>query len=466
MQNEFGLERNQILVGVLVCLGALILGITSVLFPPAWLTLLAGVAGVVIILARPFWGVVLLVIMLYLPVWPNVELGPLEFSISSLPVMGLAAVALMQMLLRGGKPQIVGWQLALILALAGVFLLTTLTSVSVQKSILFLPNLIIYLLLLFSICALVRTREQFIVIAKVILFAGVAAAIWKEIDGILDLPRLTGLNGIIYRHHAAVAIAICGMLLPLEGFSSAQRRLLWVVFIGLVVDMVLTETRAAWFAAAIVGVIAISQARLSRRLITVLIIGAVGVTMSFTFEGVFERNISATQAAINALEGSGDSTDVVSGDRVRLVARDAGVRMFLARPILGWGPTLFADIKPSFAAGPTRYAIGSGFNSWLVLLDEMGLVGALVVGFAFVTPVLATYVQLRRRRDEISYLGFAFALGVAGLCIHLLFIDLLYSSFVWFHLALTMAFVRFNAERPDAEPRGVAIQRSVARRYE
>ena len=151
----------------------------------------------------------------------------------------------------------------------------------------------------------------------------------------------------------------------------------------------------------------------------------------------------------------GSYATVSSDDRLRLLARDAGLRMFQARPIFGWGANRFDFLKPSFVGGDvSKEAVYPGtFNSWLLMLVEMGGIGVLAGLAVSLTPLVGSWFLLRRKRSEINTLAFGFALGVLGLVIHLLFIDLMF-SFYWMHVAIALAALRlaFENQNKSAAP--------------
>jgi hypothetical protein len=58
-------------------------------------------------------------------------------------------------------------------------------------------------------------------------------------------------------------------------------------------------------------------------------------------------------------------------------------------------------------------------------------------------------MNFNKNSTDISYLTLAFALGVLATGLHLVFIDLMYTSQVWFHVGLSMTAVQLTNIKTD-----------------
>lgn len=157
---------------------------------------------------------------------------------------------------------------------------------------------------------------------------------------------------------------------------------------------------------------------------------------------MWRRLQTTAQAAFGVTSYASASSD----DVIRLVARDAGLRMFYERPVLGWGPNAYIRLKPAFVFFTGKEADEPGaFDAWLIGMAEMGVAGTAVVMAAFLLPVPLAWRAFQKVRNPTTILALGFALGLLGISIHLLFIDLMY-SFAWAQAGLALASARMSLE--------------------
>jgi hypothetical protein len=404
-----------------------------------------GLFGLLVALVRPSWGFALAFIMLYFPILPNVPFGPVELALPNFVLLGLFVRTLD--LRRSGENMLLAvWQRTVLVFLGLAFFLSFLFSHSFEISVHMLPNYITYLLWLYVFMRLVKSPAQLWQIARLMLVLGFLLSIWRielrPIRGLLSLPSL-GINGAIFAFHPSVALSFALLfLLP----ASAQINRKWQWFAGLtlfstIYHGVLLEGRAgvlAWLIMLVaVGLQSPTRAKISLMLGGVLM----GGVMLVTFGDVIQANLGQTRATVMAFfdEDYFDTADV--DDRIRLVARDAALNMFRERPVFGWGPNAYIRYKPLFVNYFGKEAdLPGAFNAWAIALAELGLVGTLIATIAFLTPLIHSF-RYMRKTTFINRLAFAYALGVLGLFVHLLFIDLMY-SFAWVHLGLALAAAR------------------------
>lgn len=111
----------------------------------------------------------------------------------------------------------------------------------------------------------------------------------------------------------------------------------------------------------------------------------------------------------------------ISGGTRFAIDRDS-VRMFMHRPVLGWGLGTFPVVYPQFRSFYTNFFVNEAHNDYLQFLVETGLAG-FGIGVWFVAIVY------RRARAKIgnwssnvsSATTLACALGVVGILVHSLF---------------------------------------------
>ncbi len=434
---------------LLVIIAAMAAGMAVSFLPPYWITLVLGLVGLFFCLAKPNLGLLLLLIMLYFPIFPNVPLGSLEFSTSTIPVLGLAVAAWIKLQHESRANKLENWQKAVLATLSGVFLVATLISSSLSKSLILLPNLILYVLILFALMVLVQKPEQLIRCAKAILVLVLISAFWRELQpvrSLFNIPSL-GVNGQIYQFHPAFALCLVAFLADLPGFSRPWRWLAGCILVLVIVKAIEYQTRAAWLTFIVVTGITLVRFP-SRRVLYLLTAAGMVAVVGFSLTTLIQYNLDQTRSTVEAFLGQKNINEISPDDQIRLAARDAGLRMFREKPLLGWGPNLFDTLKPAYVQGEDKISGGSAFDSWLEVLAEMGTIGAAIIGFVYLLPFLISWKAPRQKAPNIvQHLAFALALGVVGLSIHLFFIDLLYGSFAWLHVGLALAAARISMKQ-------------------
>jgi O-antigen ligase len=108
----------------------------------------------------------------------------------------------------------------------------------------------------------------------------------------------------------------------------------------------------------------------------------------------------------------------ISGGMRLSIDRDA-VRMFRAKPVLGWGLGTFPVVYPQFRSFYTNFFVNEAHNDYAQLLAEMGLLGFSTL----VWYMIILYRQVRRKlgkwsTDVNSAVTLACAMGVIGILVH------------------------------------------------
>lgn len=416
----------------------------------SWLTLTIGLIAAITALMRPTIGIIFLLIALYFPLLPNISLEPVEFSLSTPIVVGLTLAAFSR-LQKSGFSILAHWQWRMLTALLFACLLATFFSSDLSHSLKSLPNFFIYIFLLFSLMVLVDSKDKLWSIGKTILLLAFILSIWRielrPIRYFFGLPSL-GINGAAFCFHPAAGLSLAIAVLATGSRAIAKKWRIWavLVFVSLVMHGILYESRAAWMAwAAIIFAMAL-LGRGRSRIAMILFVTLIGCIAFFYFQETIIKNIEQTQMTIIGIEED-DEMEISSDDRIRLYARNAGWRMFLQRPELGFGPGMYRKIKPDFVQTTRKEGRNLGaFNSWLLMLAEMGIVTALVAALFFILPIIFAFRALRKKREMLTIVSMGMALGVIGLGIHLFFIDLFF-SFAWAHVGIALSAVKLVKEK-------------------
>jgi O-antigen ligase len=108
----------------------------------------------------------------------------------------------------------------------------------------------------------------------------------------------------------------------------------------------------------------------------------------------------------------------LSGGTRLTIDRDA-LKIFIQKPVLGWGLGTFSDIYPQFSHLSTNLQVGPAHNDYLQLLVEMGTLGFATMLWFLLTLFGSGFRKLKHfPADAITTLTLAAALGVTGILVH------------------------------------------------
>jgi len=114
----------------------------------------------------------------------------------------------------------------------------------------------------------------------------------------------------------------------------------------------------------------------------------------------------------------GPSGFELSSDMRSYINRD-GLRMFLKKPVLGWGLGAFPVVYPQFRTFYTNFFVNEAHNDYLQLLVEMGLLGFATMIWFVVTVYTRAVKKMGDWTGDISgAVALASALGLSGILVH------------------------------------------------
>ena len=147
----------------------------------------------------------------------------------------------------------------------------------------------------------------------------------------------------------------------------------------------------------------------------------------------------------------------ISSDVRAYINRD-GLKMFLKKPVLGWGLGAFPVVYPQFRTFYTNFFVNQAHNDYLQLLVEMGLLGFAAMLWFLLTVYTRAIKKIANWTGEMSgAVTLACGLGLSGILVH---------SAVDFNLqipanaALFYVLCTIAASEPFAQP---ARKRRIAR---
>jgi O-antigen ligase len=114
--------------------------------------------------------------------------------------------------------------------------------------------------------------------------------------------------------------------------------------------------------------------------------------------------------------GTGHSD--LSSDIRTYVNRD-GLRMFLKKPVMGWGLGTFPVVYPQFRTFYTNFFVNEAHDDYLQLLVEMGLLGFATMLWFVVTLYARALKKMKNWTGEIGgAVTLACVLGLSGILVH------------------------------------------------
>jgi len=96
-----------------------------------------------------------------------------------------------------------------------------------------------------------------------------------------------------------------------------------------------------------------------------------------------------------------------------------GLRMFVRRPVLGWGLGTFPVVYPEFRSFYTNFFVNAAHNDYLQLLVEMGLLGFATMIWLLIVVYRTAIKKLGNWTGDISgAVALACLLGLSGILVH------------------------------------------------
>jgi O-antigen ligase len=110
-------------------------------------------------------------------------------------------------------------------------------------------------------------------------------------------------------------------------------------------------------------------------------------------------------------------TDLTSDIRTG-IDRD-GLRMFIKRPVLGWGLGAFPVVYPEFRGFYTNFFVNAAHNDYLQLLVEMGLLGFATMIWLLIVVYRTAIRKVGNWTGDVSgAIALACLLGLSGILVH------------------------------------------------
>jgi O-antigen ligase len=303
-------------------------------------------------------------------------------------------------------------------------------------------------------------------LAVVFSLYGAALASFALIQGIssngklywLRQPRMGGwIYGpyVNHNHYAGLMemLAPIPLVLSLTQLASSRTRAAAAAVAAIMVGTIFLSGSRGGMLAIVVEllILAVLLVKQKRGLRTAIGIGVFLVIVVALLTWVGGGELSKRIASV------GPSHSEISSDLRHYINRD-GLKMFLKRPVMGWGLGTFPVVYPQFRTFYTNFFVNQAHNDYLQLLVEMGLLGFGTMLWFLVTLYKRAIGKIGNWTSEIGgAVTLACVLGLSGILVH---------SAVDFNLqipanaALFYVLCTIAAAKPFAQP---ARKRRVAR---
>jgi O-antigen ligase len=248
---------------------------------------------------------------------------------------------------------------------------------------------------------------------------------------LVPIPLVLSLTRLASTKTRAVAAAAAAIMVGTIFLSGSRGGMLAIVAELVILAVLLVQQRRGLRTAIGIGVF------------LAIVVGL----LTWVGGGELSRRIATMGPAHSEL-----STDI------RFYINRDGLRMFLKKPVLGWGLGTFPVVYPQFRTFYTNFFVNEAHNDYLQLLVEMGLLGFGTMLWFLLTLYTQALKKIGNWAGEMSgAVTLACVLGLSGILVH---------SAVDFNLqipanaALFYVLCTIAASEPFAQP---ARKRRVAR---
>lgn len=262
----------------------------------------------------------------------------------------------------------------------------------------------------------------------------------------------------------AIYIILCAAYLFMPNIKKSRKYIVFLVLCLLFTAIVLSFCRASWISLVASAMVLICVL-LKIKFKYLATIGIILIGLFFTFQqqifDVLERNDQ--DASGNLIENiqsiTNISTDASNLERIN--RWNSAIRLFIERPVFGWGPGTYQFVYASYQESKNKTIIstnegdgGNAHSEYIGALADMGLVGALIVINLVITMVytgITTYKRAKNKESKVLVLAATLALigyFVHGMLNNFLDTDKLAVP-VWSCMAIIAAIDTYHADKEN-----------------
>lgn len=279
--------------------------------------------------------------------------------------------------------------------------------------------------------------------------------------GLFDQQFANSAPNPLYNDHTAYAAALA-MILPfmigllfLKQYSYWQKIVAFIILFIVIVGLVFSYTRAAWLSLVVAfGAFIILLFKIKFRTIVVLL-ASFGLILSLVWTQLImklERNKQDASSNFTEQIQSVTNISTDASNLERLNRWSCAYRMFLDKPILGWGPGTYMFKYAPYQLSYERTIISTNFgevgnahSEYLGPLSEQGILG-LIIMLTLVFTTLYYAVNLYRKSNDrnIKIIVLSATIGLITYYVHGLLNNFLdtdkLSALFWAYTAIIVVF--------------------------
>ena len=285
-----------------------------------------------------------------------------------------------------------------------------------------------YAMLCFLATQVLRRSSQARTIGLILAAFGFAVAAFALVQGVapngklywLRIPRMGGwIYGpyVNHNHYAGLMELLIPIPLTISLSHLAHEKTRILAGVGAVImvaTIFLSGSRGGMLAICVeLGLFAAVMFRERRTVRVAIRLGAFAIVLVSLLTWLGGKELTSRVGSI-ATETRGE----ISGGMRLSIDRDA-IRMFRAKPILGWGLGTFPVVYPQFRSFYTNFLVNEAHDDYAQLLVEMGLLGFGTLIWYFIVLWKQVKQKLGKWSTDVnSAVTFACSLGVAGILVH------------------------------------------------
>jgi O-antigen ligase len=279
--------------------------------------------------------------------------------------------------------------------------------------------------------------------------------------GLFDQQFANSAPNPLYNDHTAYAAALA-MILPfmvgllfLKQYSYFQKAIAFIVLFIVIIGLVFSYTRAAWLSLVVaLGALIILLFKIKFRTILLLVV-SFGLILSLVWTQLImklERNKQDASSNFTEQIQSVTNISTDASNLERLNRWSCAYRMFLDKPIFGWGPGTYMFKYAPYQLSYERTIISTNFgevgnahSEYLGPLSEQGILGMLIMlTLVFTTLYYAVNIYRKSNEKNVKIIVLSATIGLITYYVHGLMNNFLdtdkLSALFWAYTAIIVVF--------------------------
>lgn len=279
--------------------------------------------------------------------------------------------------------------------------------------------------------------------------------------GLFDQQFANSAPNPLYNDHTAYAAALA-MILPfmigllfLKQYSYLQKIMAFIILFIIIIGLVFSYTRAAWLSLVVAfGAFIILLFKIKFRTIVILLV-SFGLILSLVWTQLImklERNKQDASSNFTEQIQSVTNISTDASNLERLNRWSCAYRMFLDKPILGWGPGTYMFKYAPYQLSYERTIISTNFgevgnahSEYLGPLSEQGILGFIIMlTLVFTTLYFAVNLYRKSNDRNIKIIVLSATIGLITYYVHGLLNNFLdtdkLSALFWAYTAIIAVF--------------------------